>query len=59
MLLAPNKGFVFLAMTKAASTSIEDAFAPHAQIVTRGIQFKHTRYARFQRFMQPYLAFKD
>jgi len=58
VLLSPNKGFVFLAMTKAASTSIETAFAPHCQIVTRGIAFKHTRYARFERFMQPYLASK-
>ncbi len=58
MLLSPNKGFVFLAMTKAASTSIEDAFAPYCQIVTRGMAFKHTRYARFERFMQPYLASK-
>lgn len=57
-MLSPNKGFVFLAMTKAASTSIETAFAPHCQIVTRGMAFKHTRYARFERFMQPYLASK-
>ncbi len=58
MLLAPQHGFVFLSVTKAASTSIEDAFAPYSQIALRGNPFKHTRYAGFQQFMQPYLASK-
>ncbi len=58
MLLAPQHGFVFLSVTKSASTSIEDAFAPYSQIALRGNPFKHTRYAGFQRFMQPYLASK-
>lgn len=58
MLLAPNKGFVFLAMPKSGSTSIETAFRPYSQVVIRGNQFKHTRYAGFQRFLQPYLASK-
>ena len=57
MLLAPGKGFVFLATTKTGSTSIESAFCPHSQIVLQSPpSFKHTTYAGFQRFLQPYLA---
>lgn len=57
MLLAPTRGFVFLAMPKAASTAIEEAFLPHSQIVLRGNpKFKHATYAQFQRFLQPFLA---
>jgi hypothetical protein len=59
MLLAPNKGFVFLAVTKTGSTAIESAFGPYSQVVLqRGPTFKHTRYAQFQRFLQPFLAAK-
>jgi hypothetical protein len=58
MLLAPEKGFVFLATPKAASTSIEQAFRPYSQVTMRGNSFKHTRYAQFQRFLRPYLAAK-
>ena len=58
MLLAPDKGFVFLATRKAASTSIEQAFRPYAQVTLRGNTFKHTRYAQFQRFQRPFLASK-
>jgi hypothetical protein len=57
MLLAPGKGFVFLAATKSGSTSIETAFMRHSQIVLQSPpSFKHTTYAGFQRFLQPYLA---
>ena len=59
MLLAPNKGFVFLAMPKAASTSIEQAFRSYSQMTLRGNPwFIHTRYDQFQRFLQPFLASK-
>jgi hypothetical protein len=57
VLLAPGKGFVFLAPTKTGSTSIEAAFLRHSQIVMQSPPaFKHTSYAGFQRFLQPYLA---
>ena len=57
MLLAPSKGFVLLAATKCGSTSIETAFMRHSQIVLQSPpSFKHTTYAGFQRFLQPYLA---
>ncbi|MDQ3602868.1 MAG: hypothetical protein M3385_03290 [Actinomycetota bacterium] len=57
MLLAPGNGFVFLAATKSGSTSIETAFTKHSQIVLHSPpSFKHTTYAGFQRFLQPYLA---
>ena len=57
MLLAPSKGFVFLATTKTGSTSIETAFLTHSQVVLQSPpSFKHTTYAGFQRFLQPYLA---
>ncbi len=56
MLLAPRNGFVFISMTKAASTSIESAFRPHAQVSMGRNPFKHTNYAGFQKFLQPYLG---
>jgi hypothetical protein len=57
VLLAPGKGFVLLAPTKTGSTSIETAFLTHSQIVLQSPpSFKHTTYAGFQRFLQPYLA---
>ena len=57
MLIAPSNGFVFLATTKTGSTAIEGAFRPYAQLVTRSSPtFKHTKYAKFQRFLRPYLA---
>ncbi len=58
MLLAPGKGFVFLAAPKTASTSIEQAFRSHADVSMRNNPFKHTRYAQFQRFLQPWLDSK-
>ena len=57
MLLAPGKGFVFLATPKSGSTSIETAFLAHSQmILQKPPAIKHTTYAGFQRFLQPYLA---
>lgn len=58
MLLAPNKGFVFLAAPKTASTSIEQAFRTYADVSMKNNPFKHTRYAQFQRFLQPWLEAK-
>lgn len=58
MLLAPKKGFVFLAMTKAASTSVERAFRHHADGSFLANPFKHTRYDQFQRQLQPFLKAK-
>lgn len=59
MLLAPRHGFVFLAMTKAGSTSIEQAFRAYPDMTLKGSPaFKHTRYAAFQRYLQPFLASK-
>ena len=58
MLLAPRHGFVFLAMTKAASTSIEESFAPYADVLLKGNPLKHTQYAGFQKFLQPFLESK-
>lgn len=59
MLLAPHRGFVFLAMPKTASTSIEEAFSSYAAMTLEGIpRFKHTQYAGFRKFLQPFLASK-
>lgn len=59
MLLAPRHGFVFLAIPKTGTSAIETAFRPYAQLAPQGIPaIKHTRYAEFQRFLQPFLATK-
>ena len=59
MLIAPRHGFVFLAMTKAGSTSIERAFQPYSAVTIQGNPaFKHTRYDAFQRYLQPFLGSK-
>jgi hypothetical protein len=59
VLLAPGKGFVFLASTKSGSTSIETAFMTHSQMILRKPpSIKHTTYAGFQRFLQPFLNSK-
>jgi hypothetical protein len=59
VLLAPGKGFVFLASTKTGSTSIETAFMTHSQMILRKPPVvKHTTYAGFQRYLQPYLKSK-
>jgi hypothetical protein len=57
MLIAPARGLVFLAMTKTGSTAIESAFGPYAQMVQRNSpRLKHTRYAKFERYLAPFLA---
>jgi hypothetical protein len=59
MLLAPSHGFVYLAIPKTGTSSIETAFRPYAQVAPQGIPaIKHTRYIEFQRFLQPFLAAK-
>ncbi|QYJ16086.1 hypothetical protein Rxycam_01917 [Rubrobacter xylanophilus DSM 9941] len=59
MLIAPVRGFVFLAMPKTASTSIERAFMPFTNgMFKSNPALKHTRYADFQRFLQPFLESK-
>jgi hypothetical protein len=59
VLLAPGRGFVFLATTKSGSTSIETAFMRHSQmILQKPPAIKHTTYAGFQRFLQPFLNSK-
>ena len=60
MLLAPRHGFVFLAMPRAASSSVERAFKPYAQLMqaSRTPELKHTSYAEFQRFLEPWLEAK-
>ncbi len=58
MLVAPRQGFVFLAATKAASTSIERAFGPYSEVALQQNPFKHTRYDQFQCFLEPFLAAK-
>jgi hypothetical protein len=56
VLLAPGKGFVFLATTKCGSTAIENAFLAHSQVILQNPpSIKHTTYAGFQRFLQPFL----
>ena len=58
MLLAPGKGFVFLAPPKTATTAIEQAFRPYADVSLQTNPFKHTKYAQFQRFLEPWLEAK-
>jgi hypothetical protein len=59
MLLAPSHEFVYLAIPKTGTSSIETAFRPYAQVAPQGIPaIKHTRYVEFQRFLQPFLAAK-
>ena len=58
MLLAPKKGFVFLAVPKTASSSIERAFLPYSEGGLQENPFKHTRYDQFQQFLQPFLTSK-
>lgn len=56
MIAAPQHGLVFLAMTKCASTAIEDELFEYAQIVTRkNPTLKHMHYRGFKRFIGPML----
>lgn len=56
MLISLNKNIALLAMTKTGTTSLEQAIAPHCDIVFTGNpQAKHMQLRRFDRFMRPYL----
>lgn len=59
MLISPRRGFVFLSMPKCASTSIEEALAPHCGVVIRDPPtLKHASYTAFSRFYAPILSKK-
>lgn len=56
MLISLHRRLVFLAMTKTASTSIEEALLPLCHIsFYRHPKVKHISYVRYKRFVQPYL----
>ena len=56
MLISLNKKLTFLAMPKAASTSIELALLPHCDIAfINNPRVKHIRYRRYKRFILPYI----
>lgn len=57
MLAAPAHGFVFLAAPKTGSTSIQLAFADHAQLITnRPPSLKHVTAIGFDRDFAPILT---
>jgi hypothetical protein len=56
MLLAPKRGFVLLTPPKTASTAIEGAFRRYAEVSLQRNPFKHTNYAQFQHFLEPWLG---
>ena len=56
MLISLSKKLTFLAMPKAASTSIEMALFPHCDIAfINNPRVKHIRYRRYKRFILPYM----
>lgn len=56
MLISISKKLTFLAMPKAASTSIEKALSLHCDIAFRNNpRVKHIRYRRYKRFILPYI----
>jgi hypothetical protein len=55
MMALPQRAFVWLSMTKCASTSVEAALDPHALAVFRG-DLKHTNYRLFRSRVVPVLA---
>lgn len=56
MLISISKKMTFLAMPKAASTSIGLALAPHCDIAFKNNpRVKHIRYRRYKRFILPYI----
>jgi len=56
MLISLSKKLTFLAMPKAASTSIEVALLPHCDIAfINNPRVKHIRYRRYKRFILPYI----
>jgi hypothetical protein len=57
MLIFLRKKLCLFAMTKAASTSLERAYAPLADIVFTGNpRNKHMTWRKYNRFIAPYLA---
>jgi hypothetical protein len=60
MIVSLRRRIAFLAMPKAASTAIEAALAPHADIVISGDpRLKHMPLRRYTRFVAPLLAAYD
>ncbi|MEO0999887.1 MAG: hypothetical protein AAFW69_04670 [Pseudomonadota bacterium] len=56
MLVSIRHRLAFLAMTKAGSTAVEAALAPHCEISFGGDpRIKHMTARKFDRFMRPYL----
>ncbi len=56
MLISLSKKLTFLAMPKAASTSIEMALLPYCDIAfINNPRVKHIRYRRYKRFILPYI----
>lgn len=56
MLISLSKKLTFLAMPKAASTSIETALFPYCDIAFKNNpRVKHIRYRRYKRFILPYI----
>lgn len=56
MIIVPQHGLVFLAMTKCASTAIEDELYDDGHIVTKGNpRLKHMTYRGFKRHFVPLL----
>lgn len=56
MLISLSKKLTFLAMPKAASTSIETALFPFCDIAFKNNpRVKHIRYRRYKRFILPYI----
>ena len=56
MLISLSKKLTFLAMPKAASTSIELALFPYCDIAfINNPRVKHIRYRRYKRFILPYI----
>lgn len=56
MLISIEKNIAFLAMTKTASSSIEETLLPFCDIAYYGnARTKHISYRRYNRFVVPYL----
>lgn len=56
MLVTLRAKLAYLAMPKTGSTAIEEAFAPHCDIImSKNPAMKHMRLRKFERFMRPLL----
>lgn len=49
---------MLLALQKTGSTALERSFGSHAGVSLQKNPFKHTNYAQFQRFLEPWLKEK-